>query len=162
MHDHQSPRLAAGGAWQDNEEQAWRLWAASAHRALAAMQNKRFTAAEIYWRSAFELALQHLAAGRERFTPVHLLEPLQGLAGLLIAQGRWMAARSLFNEVSEFFHQRNMPLPDLAERLLQATAQRIAQAQKANAPPTVDNVEELPRAAAMKGLTPQVRSAGLT
>jgi len=147
MRDSQPTHLETGGSWQDNEEQAWRLWTASARRAAVALQHKRFAAAEIYWRSAFELALRHLqAAGRSVFTPVHVLEPLQGLAGLFIEQGKWMAARSLFNEVSEFFQRQNIVVTGMAERLFNAIAQRIAQAQRQNPVPAADNVEELPLA----------------
>lgn len=166
MRDQQSTRLATAGMRQENEEQAWRLWTATARRAVLAVRHKRFAAAEIYWRAAFELALRQLAAGRALFTPVHLLEPMQGLAGLLIEQGRWKAARSLFNEVSEFFYRQNIGLPELAERLLHSIAQRIAQAQNDDMSLVtityVDNIEDLPLATAMRGHSQQLRSAGAT
>lgn len=159
MRDSQITHLETGGTWQDNEEQAWRLWTASARRAAVSLQHKRFAAAEIYWRAAFELALRHLqAAGRGLFTPVHVLEPLQGLASLFIEQGKWMAARSLFNEVSEFFQRKNIELTGMAERLLNAIALRIAQAQRQNPVPEADNVEELPLATA-KDIPRPARSA---
>lgn len=159
MHDSQTTHLGTGGSWQDNEEQAWRLWTASARRAVVSLQHKRFAAAEIYWRAAFELALRHLqAAGRSVFTPVHVLEPLQGLTGLFIEQGKWMAARSLFNEVSEFFQRKNIAVSGMAERLLNTIAQRIAQAQRQSPLPAVDNVEELSLAVAVDISRP-VRSA---
>lgn len=138
---------AASGPWRENEEQAWRLWLASARRAAVSAKHKRHTAAEIYWRSAFDIALANLQRSNGcLFSPVHLLEPLQGLVNLLLEQGKWMAARSLFNEVSDFLSREGIFLTGVAERVLHAIAQRVAQAQRENFAATIepDNVEEMP------------------
>jgi hypothetical protein len=146
MCESQLGRRSTAGAWQENEEQAWRLWVASARRAVISVKHKRHTAAEIYWRSAFDIALAHLErTGAGVFSPLQLLEPLQGLVDLLLEQGRWMAARSLFNEVADFLTRKGFTLTDLAERVLNATAHRVVQAQKDNmSAPTSDQVEDMP------------------
>lgn len=146
MSESRPDRLSPGGAWQENEEQAWRLWAASARRAAISVKHKRHIAAEIYWRSAFDIALVHLErTGTGVFSPLHVLEPLQGLVNLLLEQGRWMAARSLFTEVADFLNRKGFAVTGLAERVLNAIAHRVAQAQKDNmtATPAPDNVEDM-------------------
>lgn len=128
-------RLSIEGAWREDEELAWRLWAATARRAVLAVKHKRDIAAEIYWRSAFDIALAHLKpTGAGVFSPLHLLEPLQGLVNQLLEQGRWRAARSLFNEVVDFLANKGFTLTDLAQRVLIAIANRVALAQKENLP----------------------------
>lgn len=141
---HQPP---AGGPWRENEEQAWRLWLASARRAAVSAKHKRHTAAEIYWRSAFDIALANLErSGGSLFSPVHLLEPLQGLVNLLLEQGKWMAARGLFNEVSDFISREGISVTGVAERVMNAIAHRVVQAQRDDFASVVepDNVEEMP------------------
>lgn len=146
MRESQPDHLPSAGVWQANEEQAWRLWLATARRAAISAKHKRHVAAEIYWRSAFDIALTQLErAGVGVFSPLHLLEPLQGLVNLLLEQGRWKAARSLFNEVVDFLSRKGFVLTGLAERVMNATAQRVAHAQNQNptAAPASDNVEEI-------------------
>ena len=147
MRESRSDRLLSGGGWQENEEQAWRLWAATARRAAISAKQKRHTAAEIYWRSAFDIALAHLErVGVGVFSPLHLLEPLQGLVNVLLEQGRWKAARSLVNEVANFLARKGFALTGLAERVMKATLHRVALAQNENLAPATapDNVEEIP------------------
>lgn len=151
-----------GGAKQD-EEQARRLWAASTRRAAASVQHKRHAAAEIYWRSAFDIALDHLQdAEQGLFTALHVLEPLQGLVNLFIEQGKWMAARSLVNEVCAFLTRKNCSLSDSADRILNAISRRITTAQReAPSVAVAHNVEELPLAVAGRAVR-SVRTAGVT
>lgn len=147
MRESRPDRLPSGGVWQENEEQAWRLWLATARRAAISAKHKRHVAAEIYWRSAFDIALAHLErAGVGVFSPLHLLEPLQGLVNLLLEQGRWKAARSLFNEVADLLTRKGFALTGVAERVMNATAHRVAVAQKEELTITSapDNVEEIP------------------
>lgn len=136
------------GAWQDSEEEAWRLWNATTQRAAWSVKHRRHTAAEIYWRSAFDIALVHLEpSGAGLFSPLHLLEPLQGLVNLLLEQGRSGAAHSLLNEVADFLHRKGFTLTTLAERLLNAIAVRVAQAQRGHSTqsPAANNVDALSR-----------------
>ena len=153
----------SGGAQYQNEEQARRLWAVSARRAATSVQHKRHAAAEIYWRSAFDIALQHLQdAEQGLFTALHVLEPLQGLVNLFIEQGRWMAARSLATEVSDYLRRKNCILTAAAERTLNAIFHRIATAQRElSAAPVADNVEEIPIATTGR-VARSLRSAGVT
>lgn len=147
MRESRSDRLPSGGVWQENEEQAWRLWIATARRAAISAKHKRHVAAEIYWRSAFDIALTHLErAGVGVFSPLHLLEPLQGLVNLLLEHGRWKAARSLFNEVADFLTRKGFALTGVAERVMNATAHRVAMAQNEDLATAAahDNVEEIP------------------
>jgi hypothetical protein len=154
MSESRPGHLSTAGSWQENEEQAQRLWTASARRAAISVKHRRHIAAEIYWRSAFDIALSNLErTGAGLFSPLHVLEPLQGLVNLLLEQGKWMAARSLYAEVADFLTRKGFALTGLAERVLNATAQRIAHAQKENtaAASAPDNVEDMLMSASSSG-----------
>lgn len=147
MHKTQNGRRKPAEFLQKDEEQAWRLWCASARRASAAARQRRLEAAQIYWRAAFEIALARMECAANRFfSPVHVLESLSGLVNGFIDSGNWMAARSLANEVADFFRRKNISMDSIAEKLMHAISARISAVQRGHVAgaTAVDNIETLP------------------
>lgn len=132
---------------QSDEAQAWRLWNATARRAVAAARQKRTDAEKIYWRVAFEIAVLRMECCNEIFKPVHVLESLSGLVNGFIAEGNWMAARSLVDEVADFFRRKSIELDSMAEKMMRLIVARVAAFQRGHEASVINNVEELSVAA---------------
>lgn len=114
----------------ENEDQAMRLWSSALRRGLSALQYKRYQAAEIYLRAAYELGILRLDCNNTRFDAGHILQPALRLTELLLTIGKVAAARSFFNEIQLLLQTRKVVLSQRQERLLQDNAQLLQLVQR--------------------------------
>lgn len=92
-----------------DELRAWRLWLASMQRATSASLHRRLEGAEIYWKSAFDIAWLRLCCKENNiFTVTHMIEPMKFLMDLLLIQSKNAVAFILFLEVKNFFVSRSV------------------------------------------------------
>ncbi len=85
----------------NSEQQAFSSWNELMQRAIVAHIHCRIESADIYFRSALEIALLRLRCHRRQlFSDIHLIKPLEFLIDVQLAENNYPAAVRLLSRVS--------------------------------------------------------------
>jgi hypothetical protein len=134
---------------REKEDEALRLWSSTLRRGMAALQYKRYTAAEIYLGAAYEIGILRLdCLDNTIFDATHVVQPAVHLTDSFLAQGNIASAHSFFNETQHLLQTKAVSMSTLHERVLQEITQALQQVQRGQnfSQPLDKEISDLPMA----------------